>query len=244
MASYLRPRRGKKATAIAQLNSSAPLKRGEVFFEVPNGGTGTGAGRIKMGDGSTAYESLPYFLEPFDPNSATVGFTNATAAESDPYTTNATHTNAIVPSANLKTILTNLKQLLLNYNSQFTKLNNDLYDLNNSLPKIYNGEPNGEFVKDVKDCSFILYPNIKRVDFQFVGVIKTTIPDWYQVVKIPTNLQISKVNDSYCGTAITSDGKVGMCYISPSYNGYLVPNGISNAGVGEIVKLFGSYYIN
>ena len=126
MASYLRPRRGKKATAIAQLTASAPLKRGEVFFEVPDAGTGTGAGRIKMGDGSTAYESLPYFLEPFDPNSATVGFTNATAAESDPYTTNATHANAIVPSANLKTIFTNLKQLLLNFNSQLTTLNNDL----------------------------------------------------------------------------------------------------------------------
>lgn len=126
MASYLRPRRGKKATAIAQLTASAPLKRGEVFFEVPNGGTGTGAGKIKMGDGSTAYESLPYFLEPFDPNSATVGFTDASAAESDPYATNATHANAIVPTANLKTIFTNLKQLLLNYNSQLTTLNNDL----------------------------------------------------------------------------------------------------------------------
>ena len=126
MASYLRPRRGKKATAIAQLTASAPLKRGEVFFEVPDAGTGTGAGRIKMGDGSTAYESLPYFLEPFDPDSATVGFTDATEAEADPYTSNATHTNAIVPAANFKTIFTNLKQLLLNYNSQFTKLNNDL----------------------------------------------------------------------------------------------------------------------
>lgn len=133
MASYLRPRRGKKATAIAQLTASAPLKRGEVFFEVPDGGTGTGAGRIKMGDGSTAYESLPYFLEPFDPDSATVGFTNSTAAESDPYTTNATHANAIVPSANLKTIFTNLKQLLLNYNSQFTKLNNDLTGVNSKF---------------------------------------------------------------------------------------------------------------
>ena len=133
MASYLRPRRGKKATAIAQLSASAPLKRGEVFFEVPDGGTGTGAGRIKMGDGSTAYKSLPYFLEPFDPNSATIGFTNTTAAESDPYTSNATHVNAIVPSANLKTIFTNLKQLLLNYNSQLTTLNNDLADTNSNL---------------------------------------------------------------------------------------------------------------
>ena len=135
MASYLRPRRGKKATAIAQLTASAPLKRGEVFFEVPDAGTGTGAGKIKMGDGSTAYESLPYFLEPFDPDSATVGFTDATEAEADPYTSNATHTNAIVPAANFKTIFTNLKQLLLNYNSQFTKLNNDLDTTNQSLNK-------------------------------------------------------------------------------------------------------------
>lgn len=133
MASYLRPRRGKKATAIAQLTASAPLKRGEVFFEVPDAGTGTGAGKIKMGDGSTAYESLPYFLEPFDPDSATVGFTDAAEAEADPYTSNATHTNAIVPSANFKTIFTNLKQLLLNYNSQFTKLNNDLENINGKL---------------------------------------------------------------------------------------------------------------
>ena len=117
-------------------------------------------------------------------------------------------------------------------------------EINNSLPKIYTGMPNGEFVKDVKDCSFILYPNIKRVDFQFVGFIKATIPDWTQLVKVPTDLQISEKNDSYCGTSVTSDGKIGICYISPSYNWHLVPVGISGSAVGEIVKLFGSYYIN
>lgn len=128
MASYLRPRRGKKATAEAQLTASAPLKRGEVFFEVPDTGVGTGAGKIKMGDGSTAYSALPYFInnEEFDIDDAVVGFTNSTAAESDPYTTNATHASAIVPTASLKTIFTNLKQLLLNYNSQLTTLNNDM----------------------------------------------------------------------------------------------------------------------
>lgn len=151
MASYLRPRRGKKATAIAQLTASAPLKRGEVFFEVPDAGTGTGAGKIKMGDGSTAYESLPYFLEPFDPDSATVGFTDATAAESDPYTTNATHANAIVPTANFKTIFTNLKQLLLNYNSQFTKLNNDLGNLPyKSIEGSYTGKSAKKYVEICK----------------------------------------------------------------------------------------------
>lgn len=132
MASFLRPRRGKKATAVAQLTASAPLKRGEVFFEVPDTGCGTGTGKIKMGDGTTAYASLPYFLEQptVDYTNAVVGWTNTTAADSNPYSTNATYASNIVPSASLKTIFTNLKKLLLNYNSQLTTLNNDLASFN------------------------------------------------------------------------------------------------------------------
>ena len=128
MASYLRPRRGKKATATSQLTASAPLKRGEIFFEVPDTGVGTGTGKIKMGDGTTAYSSLPYFMEQptVDYTNAVVAWTNTTAADSDPYSTNATYANNIAPSASLKTIFTNLKKLLMNYNSQLTTLNNDL----------------------------------------------------------------------------------------------------------------------
>ena len=55
MASYLRPRRGKKATALSQ---NITLKAGEVFFETPTTGVGTGAGRIMMGDGSNNYTVL------------------------------------------------------------------------------------------------------------------------------------------------------------------------------------------
>ena len=43
MASYLRPRRGKEATAKSQ---NIVLKRGEIFFETPAGGVGTGIGRL------------------------------------------------------------------------------------------------------------------------------------------------------------------------------------------------------
>ena len=125
MSSYLRPRRGKKATAEAQLTSSTPLKRGEIFFEVPTGGVGTGLGKIKMGDGATGYSSLPYFLEQLDPDNAKVAFTDSSTASSDPYTANPTLATAIAPTASLKTIFTNLKQLLVNYNSQLTSLNND-----------------------------------------------------------------------------------------------------------------------
>lgn len=213
MASYLRPRRGKKATAIAQLNSSAPLKRGEVFFEVPDAGTGTGAGRIKMGDGSTAYESLPYFLEPFDPDSATVGFTNATAAESDPYTTNATHTNAIVPSANLKTILTNLKQLLLNYNSQFTKLNNDLipkYKYINDISNQINTEYINRFEMKMYRIGNLVIVNGSIV-FNKSGVnIANVITD----IPFPSNQSVRFITATYAnlGTGMfdLTNGNLGM----------------------------------
>ena len=71
MANYLRPRRGKRATATSTLTASNPLKRGEVFFEVPTGGIGSGAGNIVMGDGATKYDSLPYFI-----NGSLIGTTN------------------------------------------------------------------------------------------------------------------------------------------------------------------------
>ena len=58
MASYLRPRRGRKSTAISQ---NIVLKRGEIFIEVPETGVGTGIGRIKVGDGTTAYPTHPAF---------------------------------------------------------------------------------------------------------------------------------------------------------------------------------------
>ena len=126
MSSYLRPRRGKNATAISQLGSSAPLKRGEVFFEVPDAGVGTGLGKIKMGDGSTAYANLPYFLEQLDLDNAKIAFTDSNTADPNPYTTNTTLATAIAPTATVKTIFTNLKQLLVNHNEQLTQLNNDM----------------------------------------------------------------------------------------------------------------------
>lgn len=60
MASFLKPRRGKKDTAVSD---GLLLKRGEIFFEVPDSGVGTGIGKIKMGDGTTTYGSLPYFSD-------------------------------------------------------------------------------------------------------------------------------------------------------------------------------------
>ena len=97
-------------------------------------------------------------------------------------------------------------------------------------------------LKSVKDCSFIYHPDIKRVDFQVVGEIVSTIPDWVSIVKIPDELPIKSASNAYCGTAIVSNGMCGVCYISPSSSGHLAATGISSASAGNLVKLFGSYY--
>ena len=59
MRGIFRPFRGKRSTAISK---DIILKKGEVFFEVPDTGVGTGEGKIVMGDGQTRYEDLPYYI--------------------------------------------------------------------------------------------------------------------------------------------------------------------------------------
>ena len=184
MASYLRPRRGKKATATSQLTASNPLKRGEIFFEVPDTGVGTGTGKIKMGDGTTAYASLPYFMQQptVDYTNAVVAWTNTTAASSAPYTDNATYVGNIIPSASLKTIFTNLKKLLLNYNSQLTKLNNDLGTVKTTVGGICTLESR---ITGVTPGSSTLSTNVLAV-----ASFKVTKTGWYLIesrLRIITN---------------------------------------------------------
>lgn len=55
-----RPHRGRRTTAVSK---DFVLERGEIFFEYPETGIGTGPGKILMGDGVTKYSDLPYFSE-------------------------------------------------------------------------------------------------------------------------------------------------------------------------------------
>lgn len=121
MASYLRPRRGKRATAESQ---AIVLKRGEVFFECPDTGVGTGIGKIKVGDGSTTYANLPYYLESFNINSdtATIAFIDSNTPTEQ--SNNPTYLTNIKPTNSVKNIFTNLKQLLVNYNAYFATVDN------------------------------------------------------------------------------------------------------------------------
>lgn len=127
MGKIFRPRRGKNSTAKAQLKTGAlgPLANGEVFFELPNGGAGTGEGKIIMGDGRTAYEQLPTFIDPSkyvhkgDTENQTVSFTETSSTD------NAALLKNITSGASLKNLFSPVKNLLSNLNSSVTKLNND-----------------------------------------------------------------------------------------------------------------------
>lgn len=59
MSNILKPKRGKRSTAIGE---NIKLENGEIFFEMPEAGVGKGAGNIKFGDGTTLYRELPYFF--------------------------------------------------------------------------------------------------------------------------------------------------------------------------------------
>ena len=118
MASYFRPRRGRKATALSQ---NFILKRGEVFFEVPEKGVGTGIGKIKMGNGSDRYSELPYFMEQkeIDVSNTGVEFT-----ESSKTTYNDLY-KEISSGAKLSTIIGAIKKLLSNINTTISNIGSE-----------------------------------------------------------------------------------------------------------------------
>jgi hypothetical protein len=61
MSKIFKPRRG-KASTMNGTKSSTVLAAGEMFIELPDTGVGTGICKMKMGDGVTAYGSLPYAM--------------------------------------------------------------------------------------------------------------------------------------------------------------------------------------
>ena len=137
MASYLRPRRGTASAA-----SAIVLKKGEIFCEFKNNPAttsgGTSCGAIKLGNGTTSYQSLGYFLNP-DTDVVTWAATTAEGQPSDWGTyggTSATSAsqgasyyadlNALVTGSQNKKVLPLIKNLLFKLATGVTKLNSDI----------------------------------------------------------------------------------------------------------------------
>ena len=116
MASYLKPRRGTYSTASSKLTSSSAgvLKNGEIFFELNASGAGKGMGKIKMGDGSTNYSSLPYFLSLTD---CGISFTANESTD---------QISSLVSGVTIPNAFRYIKSSLAYLKTQVTNLNNDL----------------------------------------------------------------------------------------------------------------------
>jgi hypothetical protein len=118
-----KPRRGKKST-MAGTKATTVLSVGELFVEVPDTGAGTGHSMIKMGDGTTAYSSLPYAIG--DTSNDTITFT------SDASTTATAALNNVVSGAALKTLIAGLKQAVSLNASSISTLNTYKRSTNNN----------------------------------------------------------------------------------------------------------------
>ena len=111
-----KPRRGTKSI-MAGTKKSTVLASGEFFVEVPDAGVGKGASKIKIGDGTTAYSSLPYALG--DTSNDQITFSSNTS------TTVAAALNSVTSGGSLKNIVAGLKQAISLCNTSITQLNDD-----------------------------------------------------------------------------------------------------------------------
>ena len=123
MSKTFRPRRGKTSTMTGADKATTVLAAGEMFVETPSTGVGTGESNIKLGDGTTAYSSLPYALGSSAPTSIT----------SDSSTTATAALNNASSGSSLKSILGALKQAVSLNSSSITTLNDTLSGPSNSL---------------------------------------------------------------------------------------------------------------
>lgn len=120
-----RPRRGLAAT-MKGTKSSTVLSKGEFFVEYQGSEEGKCAIKIKMGDGTSTYNNLPYALG--DSAVDTVTFGNNSASTTD------AALSSVVSGATLATIVSGLKQAIA---VSGKKINNvvNIFDSTVSLSK-------------------------------------------------------------------------------------------------------------
>ena len=99
---YFAPHRGK--VSVMTQKGTLVLKEGELFFEIPDTGIGTGHSKIKLGDGKTPYSSLPYALG--DTENDTISFTEDASASVD------AAVGKVVSGATLKSDIAALKRAI------------------------------------------------------------------------------------------------------------------------------------
>ena len=127
MSMIFKPRRGKKSTMTTK---NTVLAAGELFVEVPDGGVGTGKVKMKMGDGSTAYSSLPYAVEDIVVQNQTVAFSESSSTE------NIILLSEITSGATMATLFGSIKKMCSNLNTQISALVSKNSTLNTNMSNV------------------------------------------------------------------------------------------------------------
>ena len=171
----LKPRRGLASTMATAAKSGIVLAKGELFVEAPSTGMGTGASKVKIGDGTTAYSALPYALG--DTSNDKIAFSSNTS------TTVAAALNSVASGNSLKTLIAGLKQAISLCNTSITQLNDDIDEAGgigmtteqaNQLEAIYN--------KMNFDNSIII-PYLDNISSSYGGLTKLQL-NGYSTIKI------------------------------------------------------------
>ena len=207
--SFLRPRRGKKSAASGQTSTDTEdiiLKRGEVFFEVPEDpddptiSTGSGIGKIKMGDGVTAYSQLPYFTNTEDDK---VGFTDCDSPTVSSEDINIL--NNIKPSATLKTLFTNIKQLLYNLYSEINNNKESISNNSKEIEKLGESVGNGKshIIDTINRVSGTKFAKDPRTSFDIISA---------DIETAATNIRNNAAKDAMKGNALQTEVLSGKTF--------------------------------
>ena len=118
MSKIFKPRRG-LASTMSGTKASTVLASGELFIECPDAGVGKGYSNIKIGDGTTAYSSLPYALEG-DTSAFKVTVTADTSADYD------TAMGNIITGKSVGGLVGSIKQAISKLKADVTSLSDTL----------------------------------------------------------------------------------------------------------------------
>lgn len=214
-----KPRRGLASTMAGSGKKNIVLQKGEFFLEAPSGGMGTGASKVKVGDGTTAYSSLPYALG--DTSNDKIDFSNNTS------TTVANALTSVASGKALKTIIGGLKQAISLCNTSITKLNDDINNM------IGTGDNNMTLIEMVTE----LYNKSVNTNTDKVKIITSSFSasnpyhvfesvDGYELVDIYA--QVSGFSDKYTtsSTSFTVSKDISTKRISISTVGSIVASGL------------------
>ena len=210
MSKIFKPRRG-KASTMNGTKSSTVLAAGEMFIELPDTGVGTGTCKMKMGDGVTAYGSLPYAM------GGDIATTEITGGINDDTSSTATAALANVTTGKtLGSIIGSLRRAC-SLNAEAIATLNDDYD---SIDKPGTTALNGNYTNTNASL------NLVCLKYKRIGICHFKLHTGSNIASYSSspNISIFQFPTGYI------PGLAGRVYLAPSADSYSVMGFYDDSG--------------